>query len=285
MRAAKGSAGLRKCCDTLIFLLDNLHRLSDIRQASGMFFFNQWVPRAWEETHARCFHIWRMMQNSWHLPDIQRKTGEERILWKDLVNVQTPDLFFSFSSFQSEWSAAVLFIPNPALPVAVSFQKQSLFSVCFWYLEILIFFLFFSFFLIILSFFFLFFSTLPEKQSSSAVAWASPGCHVFLKGCLRGTRLQLEPFLITCSIRLSSFLFSLTSSSRRPQSLQWNTIYLITFFFLPYCRVMLLSHRYFSLQESVDFFTSSWNGCLDIAFEQPLLSFVLSVCVCVFFFL
>lgn len=29
--------------------------------------------------------------------------------------------------------------------------------------------------------------TLPEKQSSSAATWASPGCHVFLKGCLRGT--------------------------------------------------------------------------------------------------
>lgn len=55
--------------------------------------------------------------------------------------MQTPDIFLSF---QSEWSAAVFFIPNPALPVAVSFQKQSLFSVCFWYLEILIFFFFFS---------------------------------------------------------------------------------------------------------------------------------------------
>lgn len=29
--------------------------------------------------------------------------------------------------------------------------------------------------------------TLPEKQSSSAVTWASSRCHVFLKGCLRGT--------------------------------------------------------------------------------------------------
>lgn len=53
-------------------------------------------------------------------------------------------------------------------------------------------------FFIILSYSYL---TLPEKQSSSAVTWASPGCHVFLKGCLRGT-LQIEPLLITCSIHL-----------------------------------------------------------------------------------
>lgn len=58
-------------------------------------------------------------------------------------------------------------------------------------------------FFIILSYSYL---TLPEKQSSSAVTWASPGCHVFLKGCLRGT-LQLEPLLITCLIHLSSFWF------------------------------------------------------------------------------
>lgn len=58
-------------------------------------------------------------------------------------------------------------------------------------------------FFIILSYSYL---TLPEKQSSSAVTWASPGCHVFLKGCLRGT-LQIEPLLITCPICLCSFSF------------------------------------------------------------------------------
>lgn len=70
---------------------------------------------------------------------IYNKKQGRRILWKGLANVQTPDIFL-FLSFQSEWSAATFFIPNPALLVAVSSQKQSLFPVCFWYLEILIFF-------------------------------------------------------------------------------------------------------------------------------------------------
>lgn len=44
----------------------------------------------------------------------------------------------TFSSFQSEWSAAVLFLLNPAL-VCVSLQKQSLSTGCCKYLQILIF--------------------------------------------------------------------------------------------------------------------------------------------------
>lgn len=52
--------------------------------------------------------------------------------------------------------------------------------------------------------------TLPEKQSSSAVTWASPGCHVFLKGCLRGTSLDsLHSFRVSIHLWISSFVFLL----------------------------------------------------------------------------
>lgn len=79
----------------------------------------------------------------------------------------------------------------------------------------------FFFFNIILSYSYL---TLPEKQSSSAVTWASPGCHVFLKGCLRGT-LQMEPLLISHSMMHFFILFIfLIRFSRSPRSSQWNVI-------------------------------------------------------------
>lgn len=141
------------------------------------------------------------------------------------------------------------------------------------------------FFLVIFSYFFHF--TLPEKQSSSAVAWASPGCHVFLKGCLRGT-LQTESFLITCSICLTSFLFSLTSSSWRPQA--HSAMQLI---WLPSCHaVMLLSCCHFSLQSSAFCINSTTKNLLAFSPQAELVALILhlnSLCshlfrVCVFFF-
>lgn len=84
-------------------------------------------------------------------------------------------------------------------------------------------------FFIILSYSYL---TLPEKQSSSAVTWASPGCHVFLKGCLRGT-LPIEHYVFHTSFLI---LFSLTSSTCSPHSSQWNAVsFLLPV--LPYCHV------------------------------------------------
>lgn len=61
---------------------------------------------------------------------------------------------------------------------------------------------------------------LPEKQSSSAVTWASPGCHVFLKGCLRGT-FQIEiysshlPYVVPYFIFSHKFCLQSTSSQKK----------------------------------------------------------------------
>lgn len=83
-------------------------------------------------------------------------------------------------------------LPSKSCPSRVCLQKNNLFPQCVGSI-----YRFWSRF-ITLSYSYL---TLPEKQSSSAVTWASTGCHVFLKGCLRGT-LQLEVSLLTCSIHL-----------------------------------------------------------------------------------
>lgn len=188
-----------------------------------------------KETLVLCFQFDVRNPKQWTLPRYTKENGEQggENIVKGLSKCAYARLFFFilfFYPLQSEWSAAVFFPPNPAPPVCVSFEKQSLSSVCFQCLEMLI------FSLVILSYFYF---TLPEKQSSSAVTWASPGCHVFLKGCLRGT-LQMEPSLITCSICLCPFLFSLTSSSCRPQSSPWSAIYLITLLpLLPYCHVVV----------------------------------------------
>lgn len=141
----------------------------------------------------------------------------------------------TFLSVQSEWSAAVCFRPNPVLLLCGPFKKtkQSLFSVYFWFSLILIFF-------IILSYSYL---TLPEKQSSSAVAWASSGCHVFLKGCLRGTSaLQIELVSITCSIRLCLLHFVYSHKLNLQSTfLTVKCIFIFTALKLPYCYVVLLA--------------------------------------------
>lgn len=82
-------------------------------------------------------------------------------------------------------------------------------------------------FFIILSYSYL---TLPEKQSSSAVTWASPGCHVFLKGCLRGI-LQMEPFTYYM-FHTSLIIFGFCS----PRISQWIAVSFILPA-LPYCHV------------------------------------------------
>lgn len=83
--------------------------------------------------------------------------------------------------------------------------------------------------------------TLPEKQSSSAVTWASPGCHVFLKGCLRGT-LQIDSFFFNPLRVPYIVLFSCTSST---------TFFTVkcTFIYYYFCRliVMLCCCRFFVL--------------------------------------
>lgn len=86
-------------------------------------------------------------------------------------------------------------------------------------------------FFIILSYSYL---TLTEKQSSSAVTWASPGCHVFLKGCLRGT-LPIESLLITCPMSLCIPYFLVLTCS--PHTSLCNAVSLLLPF-LPYCHVM-----------------------------------------------
>lgn len=84
-------------------------------------------------------------------------------------------------------------------------------------------------FFLILSYSYL---TLPEKQSSSAVTWASPGCHVFLKGCLRGT-LQIDSFFFYPLRVPYIVLFSCTSST---------TFFTVkcTFIYYYFCRLILM---------------------------------------------
>lgn len=74
---AKGSVGWCKYCNTLIFcqITVLIKRYSTKEQAV----FNQWMSKAWKETCA-LLSYWRMMQNSWHFPDIQQKTEEENIV-------------------------------------------------------------------------------------------------------------------------------------------------------------------------------------------------------------
>lgn len=120
--------------------------------------------------------------------------------------------------------------------------------------------------------------TLPEKQSSSAVTWASPGCHVFLKGCLRGT-LQLR---VPCILFVLWFLSQSTFLTVK-----------CSFFFVGMlsCCVIFLAFQLAVVSlgkfcincSSVcllfwwDFYNSSWNGAIDFAFELPSLSYVSDV--------
>lgn len=204
-----------------------------------------------------------------------------------------------FLSLQSESSAAVCFFLNPAsFSLCAITKPKKVFTH-----SVFVVFIDSDLFFLILSYSYL---TLPEKQSSSAVTWASPGCHVFLKGCLRGT-LQIDSFLFYPLRVPYIVLFSCTSST---------TFFTVkcTFIYYYFCRLilMLCCCRFFcfsfflqpcqlvvislgsddneikwlqclcsfekQMRTYPDFYNSSWNGSFDLAFELPSLS-------CVVFFL
>lgn len=123
-----------------------------------------------------------------------------------------------FLSLQSESSAAVCFFLNPAsFSLCAITKPKKVFTH-----SVFVVFIDSDLFFLILSYSYL---TLPEKQSSSAVTWASPGCHVFLKGCLRGT-LQIDSFFFfTHCVFHTSFCFL---AQVRLHSSQWNALSFIT---------------------------------------------------------
>lgn len=105
----------------------------------------------------------------------------------------------SFKEIFSKWIVSSCVLSSKSCPSSLCLFINILYSLCvsgilrYW-----------SFFLI-LSYSYL---TLPEKQSSSAVTWASPGCHVFLKGCVRGTpSLQISSLSIMCPMHLCILFF------------------------------------------------------------------------------
>lgn len=209
MATAKGSAGLSEYYNTVIFCGIIVSLKCDARQTSGQFLISG-CPRR-EKKHM-CFAF--KLRNDANIFDTaqiyKRKSGEGNIV-KGLSKCANTRHFFILSKWVV--SSRVLHSKSRSACRCVFSKTITVLSVFLVLRDTDL------FFLVIPLLFFIF--ALPEKQSSSAVAWASPGCHVFLKGCLRGT-LQTEPFLITCSIRLSSFWFSLTSSTWSPQFSQWN---------------------------------------------------------------
>lgn len=135
-----------------------------------------------------------------------------------------------FLSLQSESSAAVCFFLNPASFSLCAITKQKKVFTH----SVFVVFIDSDLFFLILSYSYL---TLPEKQSSSAVTWASPGCHVFLKGCLRGT-LQIDSFFflpIACSIHRFVFLHKFDYILH--SEMHFHLLLLLS----PYSHVMLLS--------------------------------------------
>lgn len=157
----------------------------------------------------------------------------------------------------TKWMVSSCVLPSKSCLscVCVAFYKNNLYPQC-----VSSIYRYWSFF-IILSYSYL---TLPEKQSSSAVTWASPGCHVFLKGCLRGT-FQIEPLLITCSHTSLHFSLWFLSLARHAvhilthSEMQFHFFYCLCCHIIMLCYVLAFQLAVISLGADVEFCINCWS--------------------------